>query len=475
MVGRSKETKELEKRYNSTQSEFVAIYGRRRIGKTYLVRETFGDRFTFAHTGVARGTQRRQLTAFRRSLKKAGLKEVGEIKDWFEAFDLLEDYVETLSAGKKVLFLDELPWMDTGRGDFIGALEHFWNGWASARKDVLLIVCGSATSWMINKVIKDKGGLHNRVTCNVFLRPFTLAECRLFAREKRLSLTNADLAELYMAIGGVPFYWTYLESGMSAAQNFDLMFFGDTAKMRNEFGQLYASLFKRPETYLKIVTALATKKIGMTRDELVAAAHVSKNGKLTLILEELEQCGFVRRYTDFVHRKNDAVYQLVDAFTLFYFRFMHGESNADPHYWSTHTRAPVVASWRGIAFERLCLAHVDQIKAALGISGVSVRVFAWSHRPQYKGDRGCQIDLLIDRDDNVINVCEMKFTGGRYDVGEREALDLETKLDVLRRVSKTQKAVHLTMVTAHGLTENPNGQCVQSTVTLDDLFTGTKT
>jgi len=470
MIGRKKEMHELEKRYNSTDSEFVAVYGRRRVGKTYLVRETFEGRLTFAHTGIARGKQVRQLAAFRRSLKKAGMKDVGELRDWFEAFDSLEDYVEMLPAGKKVLFLDELPWMDTGRGDFIGALEHFWNGWASARKDILLVVCGSATSWMINKVIKDKGGLHNRVTCNVFLRPFCLGECWQWVRENQLALTKVDVAELYMAIGGVPFYWTLLESGKSAAQNFDLLFFGDTAKMRNEFGQLYASLFKRPETYLKIVTALATKKIGMTRDEVVEVAHVSRNGKLTRILEELEQCGFIRRYTDFVHHKNDAVYQLIDAFTLFYFRFMHGESNSDPRYWSTHTRTPTVVSWRGLAFERLCLAHVEQIKSALGIAGVSTRVFSWNHRSQYKGDRGCQIDLIIDRDDNVVNVCEMKFVAGRYDVGEQEALELETKLDIFRRISKTQKAVHLTMVTVHGLTENPNGQCVQSMVTLDNLF-----
>jgi len=470
MVGRAKEIKELEKCYNSAKSEFVAIYGRRRIGKTFLVRELFDGRFTLTHTGIARGTQRRQLASFKRSLKKAGMKDVGEIANWFDAFDRLEDFVETLPIGRKVLFLDELPWMDTGRGDFISALEHFWNGWASARKDVLLIICGSATSWMINKVIKDKGGLHNRVTCNVFLRPFDLEECRQYARANGLPFTNSDLAELYMAIGGVPFYWTQLEAGKSVAQNFDLLFFDEAARLGNEFGQLYASLFKRPETYLKIVTALATKKIGMTRDELVNVAHVAKNGKLTHVLEELEQCGFVRRYTDFVHHKNDAIYQLVDAFTLFYFRFMQGESNGDPNFWSTHVRTPQVASWRGLAFERLCLSHVARIKSALGIAGVSSRVFAWSHRPEYKGDRGCQIDLMIDRDDGVVNVCEMKYVSGRYDVSEREALDLETKIEVFRRVSKTQKAIHLTMVTAHGLTDNPSGRCVQSEITLDDFF-----
>jgi len=470
MVGRKKEIASLEKAYHSLVSEFVAIYGRRRVGKTFLVRETFDSRFAFVHTGVARVKQKRQLIEFGRSLKKAGMKSIPRLSDWFEAFDALGDYLEALPVGRKVLFLDELPWMDTGRGDFVSALEHFWNGWASARKDILLIVCGSATSWMINKVIKDRGGLHNRVTQNIFLAPFTLGECRQYAQEKRLSFTARELAEIYMALGGVPFYWSLLESGLSAVQNLDQMFFGDSAKLKNEFGQLYASLFKRPDSYLKIVTALATKKIGMTREEVCEHSGVAKNGKLTRLLEELEQCGFVHRYTDFGHRRNQAIYQLVDSYTLFYFRFLQDCANADSEWWSKHFRSPEVAVWRGLAFERLCLAHVAQIKAALGIAGVSSRVFAWMCRPSGKNDHGAQIDLLIDREDNVINVCEVKFSAGRFDVGEREAFDFESKIERFRQFTKTDKSVHLTMITANGLTDNPNGHCVQSQVTLEDLF-----
>jgi len=470
MIGRKKESETLEKAYNSSASEFVAVYGRRRVGKTFLIRETFECRFAFVHTGVARVKQKRQLLEFRRSLKKAGAKTVSEFHDWFEAFEALGDFLETLPVGRKVLFLDELPWMDTGRGDFVNALEHFWNGWASARKDVLLIACGSATSWMINKVIKDRGGLHNRVTRNIYLSPFTLCECREYVRGNRLPFTSRDLAELYMALGGVPFYWSLLESGLSAAQNLDLLFFGDAAKLKNEFGQLYASLFRHPEGYLKIVTALATKKIGMTREEVCKHSGVAKNGKLSRILEELEQCGFIRRYTAFGHHRNQSIYQLVDAYTLFYFRFLQDCSSADPEWWSRHVRAPEVLVWRGLAFERLCLAHVAQIKAALGISGVAARVFAWTLRPPGGSGRGTQIDLLIDREDNVINICEVKFSAGRFDIGEREAQDLESKVEVFRQATKTVKSVHLTMITANGLTDNPHGHCVQSQVTLDDLL-----
>ena len=360
--------------------------------------------------------------------------------------------------------------MDTGRADFVSALEHFWNGWASARKDILLVVCGSATSWMIDKVIKDKGGLHNRVTRNVFLEPFSLAECRAYADAQGWPMTDREIVETYMAIGGVPFYWTLLEGGNSVAQNFDLLFFGEHAKMKNEFSQLYASLFKRPETYLKVVRALSGDKAGLLRSEIIERAKVANNGKLRVVLKELETCGFIRRYTGFGNRKRDSVYQLVDAFTLFYFQFMRGESNVDPRFWTTHVSAPAISAWRGLAFERVCLAHVGQIKAALGISGVSTQVYAWSHRPAYDGDRGAQIDLLIDRADGVVDVCEIKFASGLYDIGPREEVELETKMDVFRRVTKTTKSVHLTLITLNGLTSNPHGRCVQSMVTMKDLF-----
>lgn len=470
MIAREHEQKELMKAYKSQQSEFVAVYGRRRIGKTFLVRETFDGMFAFQHTGVARGKQRRQLTEFRRSLRNSGCTEIGTITDWFDAFDCLGKFIAGLPASRKVIFLDELPWMDTGRADFVSALEHFWNGWASARKDILLIVCGSATSWMIDKVIKDKGGLHNRVTRNVFLDAFTLAECRSYVDAMGWPMTDKEIVETYMAIGGVPFYWTLLEKGNSVAQNFNLLFFGEHARMKNEFSQLYASLFKRPETYLKVVCALSCDKAGLTRLEIIERAKVSNNGKLRVVLKELEACGFIRRYVGFGKRKRDSVYQLVDPFTLFYFQFMRGESNTDPEFWMTHVSSPAISAWRGLAFERVCLAHVRQIKAALGISGVSTQVYAWSHRPAYKGDRGAQIDLIIDRADGVVNVCEIKFASGLYDVGPREEVEFETKLDVFRRVTHTTKSVHLTLITLNGTTDNPHGHCVQSMVTMKDLF-----
>lgn len=470
MVGREYERKELMKAYDSQLSEFVAVYGRRRIGKTFLVRETFNGMLAFQHTGVARGKQRRQLAEFRRSLKNAGCQEARPFADWFDAFDCLGNFIAGLPIARKIVFLDELPWMDTGRADFVSALEHFWNGWASARKDIVLIVCGSATSWMIDKVIKDKGGLHNRVTRNVFLEAFSLAECRAFVDAQRWPMTDREIVETYMAIGGVPFYWTLLEKGNSVAQNFDLLFFGEHARMKNEFSQLYASLFKRPETYLKIVRTLSCDKAGMTRAELIERAKVANNGKLRVILTELEACGFIRRYVGFGKRKRDAVYQLVDAFTLFYFQFMRGEANADPKFWTTHVSSPAISAWRGLAFERVCLAHVGQIKSSLGISGVSTNVYAWSHRPTYKGDRGVQIDLIIDRADGVVNVCEIKFVSGLYDIGSREEVEMETKLDVFRRVTQTMKSVRLTLITMNGVTNNPHGHCVQSMVTMKDLF-----
>ena len=470
MIAREHEQKELMKAYKSQQSEFVAVYGRRRIGKTFLVRETFDGMFAFQHTGVARGKQRRQLTEFRRSLRNSGCTEIGTITDWFDAFDCLGKFIAGLPALRKVIFLDELPWMDTGRADFVSALEHFWNGWASARKDILLIVCGSATSWMIDKVIKDKGGLHNRVTRNVFLDAFTLAECRSYVDAMGWPMTDKEIVETYMAIGGVPFYWTLLEKGNSVAQNFNLLFFGEHARMKNEFSQLYASLFKRPETYLKVVCALSCDKAGLTRLEIIERAKVSNNGKLRVVLKELEACGFIRRYVGFGKRKRDSVYQLVDPFTLFYFQFMRGESNTDPEFWMTHVSSPAISAWRGLAFERLCLQHVRQIKAALGIAGVRTNICSWFQPPGRDGTEGAQIDLVIDRADGVTNLCEIKYCRGVYHLSKEECGRMLKRREIFQSATRTRKSVHLTMITPEGVAESPERHFLQSELTLDDLF-----
>ena len=469
IIGRKEEQQILHSAAQSENSEFVAVYGRRRVGKTYLIRETFGYKFTFQHTGLAKGNTKEQLFSFAISLRDAGYDDCPIPKSWLEAFSLLSTYLKNSTDEKKIVFLDELPWMDTPRSNFISAFEHFWNGWASARKDIVLIICGSATSWIINKVINDHGGLHNRVTKQIALQPFTLKECEMFAQSKGLEMSRYQLAECYMVFGGIPYYWSLLEKGLSLAQNIDKIIFAKNGKLSNEFNQLYASLFKSPEQYIDIVTALGKKKVGMTREEIIAATDKYSNGALSKVLDELEYCGFIRKYNGFDKKSKQAIYQLIDNYTLFYFKFIQQNENNDEHFWSASIDSAMHRAWSGLAFERLCMAHTQQIKAALGIAGVLSNVYSWCKEADETSD-GAQIDLLIDRKDQVINLCEMKYSLSEYIIDAEYEQKLRNKKSAFINATNTRKAVHLTMVTTFGIKANVHSGIVQNEITLEDLF-----
>ena len=471
MIGRQKEISQLQKAAESVNSEFVAVYGRRRVGKTFLVRETFNSKFTFQHSGVANSGTKIQLERFRRSLVESGHAKCPVLKTWFEAFDELKTVVRASVSAKKVLFIDEMPWMDKPNANFIPALENFWNAWASARKDVLLIVCGSATSWMLNKVIHSRGGLHNRVTVRIPLKPFTIAECEALAESMGLEATRYQLAQYYMALGGVPFYWNHLQRGLSVAQNMDALFFAGEDKLEKEFLEVFSSLFAKEAPYVKIVEALCSRRLGLSRKEISESTGIANSGTLTRYLDELGQCGFVRRYRIGAKKKRDSLYQIVDNFTLFHFRFVLENEDEDPKFWSASVDSPLLKTWEGLSFELLCLEHVEQIKRALQIGGVHSLNYAWRcEHPADETEKGAQIDLLIDRGDGIINLCEMKFSSKEYALDSEDDAEMRNKKAAFKRETRTRKAVHVTYVTTYGLAKNKYAANVQSEVTLDDLF-----
>lgn len=465
LIGRTKEQQTLHSLIESSESQFCVVYGRRRVGKTYLIRETFNYQFTFQHTGVARGTYKEQLLAFRDSLRLAGLQKCSTPKNWFEAFDMLKDIVLSAPDGKKLIFIDELPWMDTPKANMIGALEHFWNGWATSRKekDIVLIVCGSATSWITKKLLKDKGGLRGRLTEKIKVNPFTLAECEQYANSVGLGFVRKDILETYMILGGIPYYWSFLKRGLSISQNIDQLFFTEDAKLKDEFHALYHILFKRPENYLKVIEALTKRKAGLTREEILKVSKLQDGGSFTQVLEELEECGFLRRYIAFGKEEQGAVFQLIDNYTLFYYHCIKKNAFCDESYWTHTYLSNDHNTWKGLAFERVCLQHTPQIKHALSIGGIVSNVCSWRG-----GD--AQIDLLIVRGDNVINVCEMKFSDETYCIDKAYAEKLQNKLSALRTNTSTRCALHITMVTTYGVLRNQYWNCVQSEVTMDDLF-----
>jgi len=470
IIGRKNELKQLQELRHSAYSEFVAVYGRRRVGKTFLIREAFDYTFTFQHAGIANQPMRKQLAAWKSSLKDAGLKVKAAPKNWMDAFDMLKDLIRESPEGKKVIFIDEMPWMDTPRSGFVAALESFWNGWGSGRKDILLIICGSATSWIINKIIKNHGGLHNRVNHKIPLNPFTLRECELLAKDRKLGMGKKQILEAYMVLGGVPFYWTLLKPELSLAQNIDRLFFGPQAELKGEFGELYASLFREPEMYLTIVRTLGKKRVGMTREELLEEGNLEDSGVLSRALEDLEYCGFIRRYNLLARKAKGAVYQLIDFFTLFYFKMIEGNEQ-EQQYWSRKLGSHEHEVWCGLAFERVCLWHVEQIKAAMSIGGILSHEAAW-YSPKKKGEigRGAQIDLVIDRNDDIVNVCEMKYYSEEVVLDQEEEDKIQNRVNRLKQESGTNKAVRPIIVTTKGLKRNSHSDNIQAVVVAEDLF-----
>ena len=476
LIGRKKEQAVLRNLLEKEEPQFCAVYGRRRVGKTYLIRETFSYQFAFQHTGFAKASLSKQLAGFRDSLQRASGKRFRIPRSWLEAFGMLEEVLAEKTDRKKVVFLDELSWMDTPKSNFVSALEHFWNSWATARreKDIVLIVCGSSSSWITKKIFRNRGGLHNRLTARIHLAPFSLAECERYADVSGLNMSRKEIIEAYMVLGGVPYYWSLLDREYSLAQNIDRLFFGSEGKLKNEFDDLYASLFENTEPYLSIVEALGEKKVGMTRLELEEIIGKTSSGTLTKRLEDLELSGFIRRYACLGKKERSTLYQLIDPFTLFYFSFMKGDRGTDEHYWTAMLESSTHSTWAGLAFERVCLWHVPQIKRALGIAGVLSQVYSWTYRPKKQEgeeeDKGAQIDLLIDRNDKVINLCEMKFSETEYTVSAKEEENLRHRRSAFAEVTKTRKAVHITLVTTYGLKHTAHAGIIQQVVTMDDLF-----
>ena len=407
---------------------------------------------------------------FRRTLKEHGQKDTPELTNWGDAFSELKRFISNMPEGKKVIFLDELPWMDAPRSGFLSELESFWNGWASARKDIVFIVCGSSTSWMVKKIIKNKGGLHNRLNHRISLKPFSLGLCEKMAQSRGLVLNRKQMLEAYMVFGGVPYYWSLLQKGASITQEIDRLIFSPDGELHDEFEMLYASLFKKPEPYIKVIELLAKKKMGMTRLELLAASGLEDNGAFSDILKDLEWCGFIRSYSMMGYKTKSEIFQLIDQYTFFYYEYIDG-TRQGANYWRTMLGSPKYNTWCGLAFERACLWHVDQIKQKLGISGILTNEYAWRcHPDESNGQRGVQIDLLIDRSDGIIDLCEMKYSNDTYAITPDYAMELSRKRSVFQSVTGTKKAVHTVMVTTDDLKQNEQLGDIQAEVTLDDLF-----
>lgn len=479
LIGRHKERKELIDWVESDRSEFIAIYGRRRVGKTFLVKKALENRFTFTFSGSYGQSRNYQLLNFSLALRDySGNQELPVPPNWIMAFHELKTLIVNSENRKKIIFIDEVPWLDTPKSGFIAALENFWNSWASWRDDVKLIVCGSATSWIINKIIRNKGGLHNRVTHTMLLHPFHLKECREYFDTYNFGMSKMQIAECYMTMGGIPYYFSLMDRGESLAQNIDRLFFKPDAPLKTEFENLYRSLYKNYKPYIKIIEALSGKGMGLTRKEILSEVGLINNGEFSRMLEELELCGFIRSYVPFesgkknkyssgIRTNRDTLYQLIDFYSLFYLEFKRQLNGKNGKFWSNNVNSPKLNAWRGLTFEMLCLYHIDYIKEALGIGDVSTNICSWRGGTE---ESKAQIDLLIDRKDNAINLCEMKFSQNEYTIDKRDAEILRNRIEIFQKSTGTQKNILLTLITTKGLIANSYSHIIQRLVTLDELF-----
>ena len=474
LIGRNEEISLLEKYYDSDKSELVAVYGRRRVGKTYLICETLGKRFDFEFSGMYKVAAKVQILEFQRAINRLTKNKDGKAEDWFEAFDNLKEYLLGMNKEKVVVFFDELPWMDTAKSNFLAALSSFWNGWRSKETILKLYVCGSATTWMVDKFIGDKGGLYGRVSRPIYLAPFTLKETEEYLnRVKRMKYGKKMILDAYMIFGGIPYYLDMLDNEKPLSVNIDLLFFSEGAPLATEFDFLFRSLFKESSNYRRVIEFLSTKLIGLTREEISDGCNLS-GGELSKILSNLVSCDFIRSYGAPKKKERSRIYQLTDMFSLFYLRFVKADSGADEHYWTNLKNAGKKNAWTGYAFEQVCLHHISQIKRKLGISGILSNAYAWSHKAFTDADgnawNGGQIDLIIDRNDGVMNLCEMKYSTDEFSIDVDYAETIRKRMSMFRAAEKTNKDLRCTFITVKGVKRNKNSDVVDDQLMIDDLF-----
>jgi predicted AAA+ superfamily ATPase len=468
IIGRINEQETLKKRYDSDRAEFVALYGRRRVGKTFLIKSLFEHDFAFYATGINDGDTSRQLANFNNEIANYGGKALTAALNWFDAFENLNTLIKTSpNTAKKVIFLDEISWMATPKSDFLPALDYFWNRWMSSRSDILLVICGSATSWIIDNIVNNTGGLHNRLTQQIRLGPFSLKECEEYYRDRGIPLPRFQILESFMVFGGIPYYMDFFEADRSLAQNIDRAYFAQDAPLRSEFDNLYRALFLNADRHIEVIEAMSSKRKGLTREEITKITKIKGGGTLTKILSDLVSCGFVREYYAFGKRKRDRMFQLTDPFTLFHLTFADKQKRFEENYWLNFCTTPAHSAWSGFAFERACLMHLPQIKHALGISGVLTEASSWQSK---SSDPGAQIDLVLERSDRIIHLCEMKFSSDEYTIDKAYSKKLRAKKSAFHDETATRKAAHTTLVTTFGLKRNEYSAEILFQITMNDLF-----
>jgi len=464
LVGRSFEKERFNESLQSHRSELIAVYGRRRIGKKYLIRTYFYKHIIFSFTGLRNGILSDQLENFMLELRRVSNQYKDVSPDgWLEAFSYLRTYLEGIrkTKKKKVIFIDEFPWVDTMRSGFLPAFENFWNTYCTTRNDLIVVICGSSASYMIKKIIRNRGGLHNRLTRKVKLEPFTLAEVKEFLKYKRVRLPDIEILKLYMTFGGIAEYLEHIQPGDSSVTAIDRICFQKGAQLEYEFDEVFKSLFEEGSYHEQIIQTLAKgPKMGMTRDEILKNKGLTSGGQFSKSLTELIESGFVEQYQSYKSRRKIARYRIFDEFCLFHLQFMLPKKGAS---WTQLYTSNEYTSWAGYAFELLCCKHVQNIKKALKCDQIESLNFSWNNQQ-------AQVDLVIDRKDNVVMLCEIKFYNDIFYFDEAYAQKIRKKENEFKRETNTKKAVHTIMLSTYGITGAQALGLVSKSLKMDVLF-----
>ena len=470
IIGREAEMKRLNTALEGNKPEFVALYGRRRVGKTFLINQMFKNQFAFKMTGVIEGKLRDQFTAFSDAMYDYGFPIPQQPKDWMQAFIMLKNALKKkVESGERcVIFVDELPALDAEGSNVASAVGYFWNSWACQYDNIIFIICGSATSWMISNVIDSKGGLHDRITMEMPIHPFTLKETEAYLDSNHFTWNRLMTLQAYMVFGGIPYYLSLLDSEESLVQNIDRLFFSQDMQMRREFRRLFNTLYKNPDKYIDIVKTLGKSRRGMTREEIASELNSANNGHLGKQLEDLVYCDLIRKNVVREKRikRKDAIYQLCDFFSLFYLTFID-RAEVEQQYWAHHINTPEINSWMGLTYERICMAHIQQIKHALRIDAISTLSYSWRSKT---AKPAAQIDIIIERADRIVNICEVKYSQSEYELNKEEYDKIQKRCRTFIQETGLRHAPWITMITTDGVAKGKYSGMIQSQVTLDDLF-----
>lgn len=446
-VGRELELKKLRAIGEADEPSIVVVYGRRRVGKTELLEQAFRHRNILKFEGIEGLSEKDQYANAMRQLAKyvgEDLLTKVQITSWSEFFDLVARYTK---EGTWTIYLEELQWLANYESKLLSELKYAWDNQFRRNPKLLLILCGSAPSFMLEKVVHSKA-LYNRSQHEIHLQELSISETKLFLKNR----SDREIFNAYLSVGGIPEYLKWVDKESSVFQGLCTHAFTSGSFFSREFEKIFTSSLANNKHYREIIETLSRCKF-LSREELAEKLKLTSGGTLSILLTDLEKCGFISKYCPYnlSNSSNVIRYAIADNYLHFYFNFIrpiqskieNGDYNEVPQ---SAIKMDSYAKWLGFAFERWCRKYSRVIAKILGFSGVQYRSGAYFSRATNKKDPGYQIDLVFDRADKVYTICEMKYL--QSPAGIKVIGDMERKLSFFP--NKGKNTIHKVLICNEG-------------------------